>query len=109
MLVQLTDTLQVIRPCRESETGWTPEAEMPSGNHSSFALNERGPALKVFWSRRWRDGRRAGERTRLPKRARVIVEWLTKKTEPEGVGQEQIQSAPFGSKLDSARHQPTLR
>lgn len=27
------------------------------GNHSSLKLSERGPALKVFWSRQWRDGR----------------------------------------------------
>ena len=59
---------------------------MPPGNHSSLELNERGLALKVFWSRQWRDGRRAGEGTRLPKRARVVIERLTKKTEPEGVG-----------------------
>src|SRR5689334_23571741 len=77
-----------IRPCRESQTGWTPAAAMRPGNHSFMALNERSPALKVFWSRRWRDGRRDGERARLPKRARVINERLTNKTEPEGAGQE---------------------
>ena len=86
--MQLEEALQAIRPRRESETGWTPEAEMLSGNHSSLELNERGPALNVFWSRRWRDGRRADERTRLPKRTRVVIERLTKKTEPEGAGQE---------------------
>ena len=32
---------------------------MAPENHSSLELNERGPALKVFWSRQWRDGRRA--------------------------------------------------
>ena len=58
------------------------------GIQNSLVLNERGPALKVFWSRRWRDGRRAGARTRLPKPTRVVIEWLTKKTEPEGAGQE---------------------
>jgi hypothetical protein len=26
--------------------------------------------------------------TRLPKPTRVVIEWLTKKTEPEGAGQE---------------------
>ena len=41
--------LQVIRPCRESTTGWTPEAARRPGNQISFALNEHGPALKVFW------------------------------------------------------------
>ena len=61
---------------------------MPPGNHSSLELSERGPALKVFWSRRWRDGRRVGGRTCLPKPTRVVVERLTKKTEPEGAGQE---------------------
>src|SRR5205807_5729 len=65
--VQLNNTLQVIRPCRESETGWTPKPAMAPGNHSSLELNERGPALNVFWSRPWRDGRRVGERTRLSK------------------------------------------
>ena len=86
--MQLRDTLQAIRPCRESQTGWTPEAVLLSENQSSLELNERGPALKVFWSHRWWDGRRAGERTRLPKPTRVVIEWLTKKTEPEGAGQE---------------------
>src|SRR5436853_3808254 len=64
--MQFKALLQAIRPCRESETGWARHTAMP-GNHSSLALNERGPALKVFWSRLWRDGRRVGERTRLPK------------------------------------------
>jgi hypothetical protein len=59
------------------------------GNHISPELNERGPALNVFWSRRcWWDGRRDGERARLPKRARVVEERLTNKTEPEGAGRE---------------------
>jgi len=99
--VQLEDILQAIRPCRESATGWTAQAAMLAGNHSSLALNERGPALKVFWSRRWRDGRRVGERTRLPKAARVVIERLTKKTSRREQGREQSQSAPFGSKLGS--------
>ena len=78
---------------------------MLPGNHSSLKLNEHGPALKVFWSRQWRDGRRTDERmTRLPKTARMIVERLTKKTEPEGAGVETIQSAPFGSKFWLRRH-----
>ena len=55
--VQLKDILQAIRLCRESETGWTLEPATALGNHSSLPLNERGPALKVFWSRLWRDGR----------------------------------------------------
>ena len=76
---------------------------MRPGNHSSWQLNERGPALKVFWSRPRRDGRRAGERARLPKPTRVVIERLTKKTEPEGARAGAIQSAPFGSKLRPAR------
>jgi len=86
--VQLKDTLQAIRPCRESQTGWTQQATLFAENQSSLALNERGPALKVFWSRRWRDGRKTGERARLPKPTRVVLEQLPKKTEPEGAGQE---------------------
>jgi hypothetical protein len=87
--VQLEDTLQAIRPCRESETGWTPEAATRFlGNHSSWRLNERGPALKVFWSRRWAGWAQGLVNTRgLPKRARVVREPVTKKTEPEGAGQ----------------------
>jgi len=34
----------------------------PSGNQISQVLNERGPALKVFWSRRRRDGRKTEEK-----------------------------------------------
>ncbi len=97
--MQLTATFEVIRPCRESTTGWTPEAARLPGNHGSLELSERGPALKVFWSRWWRDGHRAGERTRLPKATRVVLERLTKQTEPEGVEAGAIRSAPFGSKL----------
>ena len=84
-LVQLKDTLRAIRPCRESETGWTPEAAMFPGNHSSLALNERGPGLKVFWLREMtRSGRRPGERGACQKRARRVMGSLPKKTEPEG-------------------------
>lgn len=49
ILVQFKHALLAIRPCRESETGWTPESESSLGNHSSPEVNERGPALKVFW------------------------------------------------------------
>jgi len=38
---------------------------------------------------------------RLPKRARVVGERLTKKTEPEGARAGAIRSAPFGSKVGS--------
>ena len=84
-LVQLKDTLQAIRPCRESETGWTLGAAMSSGNHSSLELNERGPALKVFWLREMtRSGRRPGERGACQKRAPRVMGSMPKKTEPEG-------------------------
>ena len=82
---------------------------MLPGNHSSLALNERGPALKVFWSRQWRDGRRAGGRTHLPKGTRVVRKRLPKKTEPEGARAGAIRSAPFGSKWGQPGHPPTTR
>lgn len=82
---------------------------MALGNHNSLALNERGLALKVFWSRRWRDGRRVGDRARLPKPARVVKERLTKNTEPEGAGSGAIRSAPFGSKIGKPEHRLTRR
>jgi len=40
--------LQAIRPCRESETGWTSGAQPLPGNHSSLVLNERGPGTESF-------------------------------------------------------------
>jgi len=70
---------------------------------------ERGPALKVFWSRLWRDGRRVGERARLRKSTRAVIERLTKKSELEGAGSGAIRSAPFGSKVGKPRHQPQTR
>jgi len=85
--MQLKDTLPVIRPCRESQTGWTPEAQELPGNHSSWALNERGLALKVFWSCPEQDGRRVGERAlaKIGARGKRTVD---QKTELEGAGQE---------------------
>ena len=65
------------------------------GNQSSWILNERGPALNVFWSRLWRDGRRDDEHARLPLRARVVIERLTNKTEPEGAGQDSNPTRSF--------------
>ena len=41
------DTLQAIRPCRESKSGWT--RSVSSANHSSKNVNERGLALNAFW------------------------------------------------------------
>jgi len=109
LTTQLPDILQAIRPCRESKTGWTRRADRLGGNQNSITLNEHGPALKVFWSRRWRDGRRVGEHARLPKRARVVMERWTKKTEPEGAGPGAIRSAPFGSKVGQPEHQLNQR
>src|SRR5271157_343325 len=91
--MQLGATLQAIRPCRESETGWTPEAFPLPGNQSSLALNERGPALKVFWTRRWRDGRNVGEPTRLPKATRVVKNDCPRK--PSRREQDPEQSRPL--------------
>ena len=59
-MLLLERTLQVIRPCRKSEKGWLRKAARLSENHSSLVLNERDPALKVFWARLRRDGRRSG-------------------------------------------------
>jgi hypothetical protein len=84
--VQLPDALQAIRPGRESATGWTPEAARHPQNHSSLVLNERGSALNVFWSRQWRDGRRAGARTRLPKAGRVGNRLLAQENRAGGSG-----------------------
>ena len=55
-------TLLAIRPCRESKSGWTPQSQRTMGNHISLELNELGPALKVFWLRNLRSGRRLGQR-----------------------------------------------
>lgn len=83
MIMQLASTELAIRPCRESETGWPSEGQTPPGNHSSIEVNERGPALKVFWPRngirggRWPDQRgaclkgRLGLKVGLPKKNRA--------------------------------------
>jgi hypothetical protein len=76
---------------------------MLPGNHSSLALNERGPALKVFWSRPWRDGRRVGADTRWPKATRAVKDRLAKRNEPEGVRVGAIPSGPLGSSWRPAR------
>jgi hypothetical protein len=53
----LGETLQAIRPCRESKTGWTRKLlEKESGEPKLLKLNEHGPALNVFWSRLGRMG-----------------------------------------------------
>jgi hypothetical protein len=54
--MQVADTLQATRPSRESTTGWTQKSQNDfSESHDSLKLNERGPALNVFWSRLRRD------------------------------------------------------
>jgi hypothetical protein len=78
--------LPAIRPCRESSKGWTPGAARLPGNHSSLELNERGPALNVFW---------IPDATGIGREASATAAcqpWgcrgkkpRTKKTEPEGV------------------------
>ena len=57
-------------------------------NQSSLELNERGPALKVFWPRNDSGWAQGWCRARLPRPTRVVIEPLTKKTEPEGARQE---------------------
>ena len=45
--------LQAIRPCRESKTGWSTAPGHRSRRNQSFGqLNEHGPALNVFWTRK---------------------------------------------------------
>jgi hypothetical protein len=42
-----------IRPCRESTEGWTAApGDRNRRNQSFYELNEHGPALNVFWSRK---------------------------------------------------------
>jgi hypothetical protein len=71
--MRLADTLQATRLSRESNAGWARESQYDfSVNQNSLELNEHGPALKVFWSRLWRDGCQADERACLPNGARVV-------------------------------------
>jgi hypothetical protein len=83
-------------------TGWTPEAAMLPGNHSSLALNERGPALKVFWSRPWRDGRRVGERALATTSTRAY-RTVDQENRAGGSRAGHVPSAPFGSKVPSTK------
>ena len=76
---------------------------MLPGNHSSLELNERGPALKVFWSRPWRDGRRVGAGARWPKATRAVKDRLAKSNEPEEARVGAIHSASLGSRWRPAR------
>jgi len=43
--------LKAIRPCCESQTGWTPSHWEDRANQSSWILNEHSRALKVFRTR----------------------------------------------------------
>ncbi len=58
---------------------------MPRGNHSSWRLNEHGPALKVFWIPEHRDwAHRAGGHAALKTERRVIKKGMTKNTRAGG-------------------------
>ena len=79
----------MIRPCRESITGWTRERRARPGNHSSLELNEHGPALKVFWIPAHAGiGREASATAACQVWGGRSKRLVTKKTEPEGAGQE---------------------
>ena len=106
--MQLQNTFWAIRPCRESKTCWTPEPFALRQNHSSCVLSERGPELKVFWSRRWRDGRRVGGHM-LAKNNACGNRTVGQKTEPEGAEAGAFQSAPFGSKVGEPNHHSKRR
>lgn len=93
------EVLQVIRPCCESETGWTPKAQTPAGTHSSLVLNERGPALNVFWileDRDWAQDQCAGG---LLLGRRQSKKKRTKKNRAGGSRVSGNRPAPFGSKV----------
>ncbi len=87
--------LQVIRPCRESKTGWTPEARKRPGNQNSLELNEHGPALKVFWISENRDWARDQCGCGLPARGCGCRKQRTNKTEPEGARTGITHSGPL--------------
>jgi hypothetical protein len=121
--------LEAIRPCRESQTGWTP---MPPQRHrrtrALYELNEHGPALKVFWTRasglgartlRPGAGARSGgseqsihRRTRIHRPPTIGSSKDLTRTdarsnsdggqnqEPEGTGNGLVPPVPFGSKVD---------
>ena len=90
----------MIRPCRESKTGWTPGAQELPGNQSPQALNERGPALNVFWIPEDRDWAPEQCGSGLPLGRREVRKNVTNKTEPEGARTwAQPGPAPFGSNM----------
>jgi len=78
--------LQAIRPCRESQRGWTLGAARCPGNHSSLVLNEHGPALKVFWIPECRDWAPDQCPRGLSRSSGVAKTLVPKRTEPEGAG-----------------------
>jgi hypothetical protein len=109
-MMQIADTLQATRPSRESKTGWTQKSQNDfSGSHDFLKLNERGPALNVFWSRLWREGRKAGERAGLPKAARAVKKKLPKKIGPEGAGAVHCRPLLSDRKVGQWSHQPPRR
>src|SRR5215831_8934506 len=107
-MAMLRNDLQAIRPCRESRTGWTPPAERLLGNRNSLVLNERGPALKVFWSRLARDGRRAGEHV-LAKAGARDNRTVDQENRAGGSRAGFVLSTPFGSKGGKPEHRLTKR
>jgi hypothetical protein len=76
--------LQVIRPCRESTTGWTLAPTKGLPNQSSYELNEHGPALNVFWSRKSGMGALSiARKTRKTRKDKDPEAFNMKKTDPD--------------------------
>ena len=99
---QFANPLSVIRLCRESKTLWTRKIvwRLFAENHSTSFLNERGPVLKVFWSRRWRDGRCAGASEYACASERIrLIERLTNKNRAGRSHKRSNPRASFGSKV----------
>ncbi len=77
----------MIRPCRESKTGWTCAAFAGRENQSSYELNEHGPALNVFWiSALAGIGRTAGANIACQRKGWEPKNKCPKENEPEGAG-----------------------
>jgi hypothetical protein len=73
-------------------------------NQSSLELNERGPALKVFWPRNDSGWAQSWCRARLPRLTRVVIQPVDQKSRAGGSRAGNLQSAPFGSKVGTERH-----
>ena len=101
--MQLTDTLSAIRPCRESETGWTQKAERLAVNQSSLELNERGPALKVFWPRDNSGWAQSGCPRALANAGACGYRTVDQENRAGGSRAGDVRSAPFGSKIGQAK------